>query len=219
MSASDFSALRIRMVDNQVRTTDVTNHLVLSAFLSVPRELFVPASKQELAYLDADIELGNGRHVMEPSPLAKLVQLAEIKSSDTVLIVGAGTGYGAAIAGRLAKSVIALEEDADLAAAAGRALSNAGAGNVEVLTGTLTGGAASKAPFGAIIIEGAVDAVPESLTEQLAEGGRLVAVEGLNLTGVARVFVRSGKSFSVRRAFNLAIKPLAAFRAAPAFSF
>ena len=218
MSAADFTALRNRMVDNQLRTTDVTNHAVLSAFLSVPREIFVPAAKQELSYLDTDVDLGNGRYVMEPSPLAKLIQLAEIKTSDVVLVIGTGTGYGAAIVGQLAKSVIAIEEDAGLAAEAGRTLAAVGARNVEVMTGELIGGAKSKAPFDVIIIEGAVDTVPESLTAQLAEGGRLVAVEGVNLTGVARVHVKSGNSVSARRGFNLAIKPLAAFRAVPAFS-
>ena len=218
MSAADFTALRNRMVDNQLRTTDVTNHAVLSAFLSVPREIFVPAAKQELSYLDTDVDLGNGRYVMEPSPLAKLIQLAEIKTSDVVLVIGTGTGYGAAIVGQLAKSGIAIEEDAGLAAEAGRTLAAVGARNVEVMTGELIGGAKSKAPFDVIIIEGAVDTVPESLTAQLAEGGRLVAVEGVNLTGVARVHVKSGNSVSARRGFNLAIKPLAAFRAVPAFS-
>ena len=218
MSAADFTALRNRMVDNQLRTTDVTNHAVLSAFLSVPREIFVPAAKQELSYLDTDVDLGNGRYVMEPSPLAKLIQLAEIKNSDVVLVIGTGTGYGAAIVGQLAKSVIAIEEDAGLAAEAGRTLAAVGARNVEVMTGELIGGAKSKAPFDVIIIEGAVDTVPESLAAQLAEGGRLVAVEGVNLTGVARVHVKSGNSVSARRGFNLAIKPLAAFRAVPTFS-
>jgi protein-L-isoaspartate(D-aspartate) O-methyltransferase len=219
MSAADFTALRTRMVDNQLRTTDVTSHALLSAFLSVPRENFVPVAKQELAYLDTDIELGDGRFVMEPSPLAKLIQLADIKSSDRVLVVAAGTGYGAAIIGRLAESVIALEENATLAAEAGRALAAVGSVNVEVVTGSLTGGAPLKAPFDVILIEGAVDAVPQSLIAQLADGGRLVSVEGVNLTGLARVHVKSGKTVSARRGFNLAIKPLAAFRAEPAFSF
>ena len=218
MSASDFSTLRTRMVDNQLRTTDVTKHEVLSAFLAVPRELFVPANKQDLAYVDADIELGGDRFVMEPSPLARLIQLAEVKTTDRVLIIGAGMGYGAAIVSHLAKSVVALEDNAELATAASAALASAGSGNVEVVTGPLAGGAAAKDPFDVIIIEGAVDHVPETLTAQLAEGGRLVAVEGVNLTGVAKVHVKSGKTIAARRGFNLAIKPLAAFRAEPAFA-
>jgi protein-L-isoaspartate(D-aspartate) O-methyltransferase len=218
MSASDFSTLRTRMVDNQLRTTDVTKHEILSAFLAVPRELFVPANKQDLAYVDADIDLGGGRFVMEPSPLARLIQLAEIKNTDRVLIIGTGMGYGAAIVSHLAKSVVALEDNAELAAEASAVLASAGSGNIEVVTGPLAGGVATKGPFDVIIIEGAVDQVPETLTAQLAEGGRLVAVEGVNLTGVAKVHVRSGKTIAARRGFNLAIKPLAAFRAELAFA-
>jgi protein-L-isoaspartate(D-aspartate) O-methyltransferase len=218
MSAPDFSTLRTRMVDNQLRTTDVTKHEILSAFLAVPRELFVPANKQDLAYVDADIDLGGGRFVMEPSPLARLIQLAEIKNTDRVLIIGTGMGYGAAIVSHLAKSVVALEDNAELAAEASAVLASAGSGNIEVVTGPLAGGVATKGPFDVIIIEGAVDQVPETLTAQLAEGGRLVAVEGVNLTGVAKVHVRSGKTIAARRGFNLAIKPLAAFRAELAFA-
>jgi protein-L-isoaspartate(D-aspartate) O-methyltransferase len=219
MSPADFSTLRTRMVDNQIRTTDVTSHSVLSAFLEVPRELFVPAGKQDLAYVDTDIELGGGRYVMEPSPLARLVQLADIKPTDRVLIVGAGTGYGAAIVSSLAKSVVAIDDNVEFCASATSALASMGAGNVEVITGPLAGGAPSKVPFDVIIIEGAVDKVPDALIAQLVEGGKLVAVEGVNLTGVARVHVKSGRSISVRRGFNLAIKPLAAFTAEPVFAF
>lgn len=218
MSASDFSTLRTRMVDNQLRTTDVTKHEVLTAFLAIPRELFVPTDKQDLAYVDTDIGLGGGRYVMEPSPLARLIQLADIKPTDHVLMVGAGMGYGAAIVSRLARSVVALEDSADLSLAASAALESAGAANVEVFTGPLAGGSAAKSPFDVIIIEGAVDEVPAALTAQLAEHGRLVAVEGVNLTGVARVHVKAGKSTSARRGFNLAIKPLSAFNAEPSFA-
>ena len=218
MPPADFSTLRTRMVDNQLRTTDVTSHAVLSAFLEVPRELFVPVGKRDLAYVDADIELGGGRYVMEPSPLARLVQLADIKNTDRVLIIGAGMGYGAAIVSRLAKSVVALEDSAELAAAAASAFQSAGTANVEVMNGALAVGASSKGPFDVIIIEGAVDHVPDVLTAQLSEGGRLVAVEGANLTGVARVHVKSGKLISARRGFNLAVKPLAAFGAEPVFA-
>ena len=116
MSHAAFEALRVKMVDGQLRTTDVTSHPVLDAFLSVPRELFVPAAKNDLAYLDADIDLGNGRFLMEASPLAKLIQLAEIKPTDTVLDVGCASGYGAAILGHIAAKVIAVEEKANGAA-------------------------------------------------------------------------------------------------------
>ena len=117
----NFEAARIKMVDNQIRTTDVTSHSVLSAFLTVPREEFVPAKMRELAYIDADIQLAGGaepRYLMEPSPLAKLLQLAEVSKSDVVLEIGCGTGYASALLSLLASSVVALESDETLAAKA-----------------------------------------------------------------------------------------------------
>jgi protein-L-isoaspartate(D-aspartate) O-methyltransferase len=218
MSHAAFEALRVKMVDGQLRTTDVTSHPVLDAFLSVPREMFVPAAKNDLAYLDADIDLGNGRFLMEASPLAKLIQLAEIKPTDTVLDVGCASGYGAAILGHIAAKVIAVEENAALAEMAKANLQSLNAANVEVVVGELTGGHAAKGPFNVIVVEGAIDSLPASLFDQLADGGRLVAVEGEGLSGVARVHVKSGKTVSARRGFNLSVKPLPGFKPEPVFS-
>ncbi len=214
MPHADFDALRIKMVDGQLRTTDVTSHPVLDAFLAVPREDFVPEAKKDMAYLDTDIALGNGRYLMEPSPLAKLIQLAEIKSTDSVLDIGCATGYGAVILSHIAAKVVAVEEDAALLDSA-RMHS---AANIEYNAGSLSAGAASKGPFNVILVEGAVDSVPATLFAQLADGGRLVAVEGEGLSAVASVHVKSGKTVSARRGFNLSVKPLPGFRAAPAFA-
>ncbi len=214
MPHAAFEALRVKMVDGQLRTTDVTSHPVLDAFLAVAREMFVPDGKKDMAYIDADIALGNGRYLMEPSPLAKLIQLAEIKSTDTVLDIGCATGYGAAILGHIAAKVVAVEEDSALLEIA---RANAAA-NIEFVSGSLAAGAAAKGPFNVILIEGAVDTIPAALFAQLADGGRLVAVEGEGLSGVANVHVKSGKTVSARRGFNLSVKPLPGFRAAPAFA-
>ncbi len=219
MSPAEFEALRIKMVDGQLRTTDVTSHPVLEAFLAVPREQFVADAHKDLAYLDADISLGNGRYLMEPSPLGKLVQLAEIKPSDRVLDIGCATGYSAAILSHIAASVVAVEEDASLAERAKTNLAALGLANVELMPGSLSAGAAAKGPFNVILVGGAVDSVPQALLDQLADGGRLVAVEGEGLTGVARVHVRSGKNISARRGFNLSVKQLPGFRAAEVFAF
>jgi protein-L-isoaspartate(D-aspartate) O-methyltransferase len=219
MSHPDFQAQRVKMVDGQLRTTDVTNHELLSAFLSVPRELFVGEGRQELAYLDDDIQIAPGRFIMEPSPLAKMMQLAAINETDSVLIIGAGTGYSAAIASKLAAKVVALESDQSLAQRAEANLAALNVSNVDVVCSELTQGAASKGPFDVILLEGAISSMPAALFEQLSDNGRLVVVEGLGLTGVAKCYVKSGKSTSASRGFNLAVKPLPGFQSTPVFSF
>ena len=223
--SADFSELRVKMVDGQVRTTDVTDAALLDAMLAVPREAFVGAGQQALAYIDEDIRISDGadgsgaRYLMEPSPLAKLLQLAEIDAGDSVLDVGCGTGYCAALLSRLAKSVIALESDAALAATAKAALSAQGCDNVTVVTGSLPQGHAAKGPYNVILIGGSVEEAPAALLGQLAEGGRLVAVEGQGNAGVARLFFKNGGVVTGRRAFNAAIKPLPGFERIHAFEF
>ena len=129
---ADFSKLRAKMVDGQVRTTDVTDPAILEAMLVVPREAFVDEKRRPLAYIDGDIEIAPARpgsparYLMEPSPFAKLLQLAEIAPSDSVLDVGSGTGYSSAVLSRLARSVIALESDPALAERAKAALADTG---------------------------------------------------------------------------------------------
>ena len=221
---TDFSEQRVKMVDGQIRTTDVTSAPVLAAMLSVPRELFVPRSRINLAYIDENIlvsgERGSGaRYLMQPSPFAKLVQLAEISPDDNVLDVGPGTGYSAAVLSRIAKSVVALESDPALADEAASALAAAGCDNVTLVRGTLAQGHPPRAPFDVIFIGGSVEEVPEALTKQLSEGGRLVVVEGIGNAGVARLYVKSSGSVTGRRAFNAAVKPLPGFERARSFEF
>ncbi|CAN7521569.1 protein-L-isoaspartate O-methyltransferase [Pararhizobium sp. LjRoot255] len=220
----NFEAARIKMVDNQIRTTDVTSHTVLAAFLSVPREEFVPAAMKPLAYIDTDIELpASGasarRYLMEPSPLAKLLQLATISKSDKVLEIGCGTGYASAILSTLAGSIVALESDAALASAASETLARLGYSNVSVVTGDLEKGHAAAAPYDVIFVHGAVETVPHSLLAQLSDGGRLVAVVGSGNASRAKLFLRENGVTSERLAFNTAVKPLPGFRLAREFVF
>jgi protein-L-isoaspartate(D-aspartate) O-methyltransferase len=192
--------------------------------LDVPREAFVRPSMRQLAYIDEDILIAGdrddgARYLMEPSPFAKLVQLAQITPGDTLLDVGSGTGYSAAVLSRLAASVIALESDPQLAETARSTLAALGCDNVEVVTGPLREGYAARAPYDVIILEGCVELLPEALLTQLGEGGRLAAVEGSGNAGVARVYVKTGGVVSGRGAFNAAVKPLPGFDRTPAFEF
>ena len=207
------------MVDGQVRTTDVTSLPLLDALLSVPREEFVPAAKKSLAYIDEDLEIAPGRYLMEPSPFARIVQLAEIQPGDFVLDIGAGTGYSSAVLSKIAGSVVALEQDAALAEKAQSVLSALGYDTVAVVKGPLTAGYPAQAPYDVIVIEGAVERIPQILFDQLKEGGRLVAVEGFGNSGVVHIYVKHGSSVSARRAFNAAVKALPGFNNAPVFEF
>ncbi|MET3590373.1 protein-L-isoaspartate(D-aspartate) O-methyltransferase [Bartonella silvatica] len=222
---ADFAELRRKMVDNQIRTVDVTDLSVLEAFLTVPREKFVPEDMKALSYLDSDIMVYPEQegvpacYLMAPASLAKLLQLASVKASDVVLDVGANSGYCAALLSKLAKSVVALENNKVLAEQAAEALECDWYKNVVVVHGPLEQGCTVDGPYDLIFIEGAVDFVPEGIFDQMKDGGRLVVVEGCGNSGVARIYVKEDGVIAVRRAFNLAVKRLPGFLKIPHFVF
>ena len=221
----DFEAARVKMVENQIRTTDVTSHSVLNAFFAVPRENFVPEKSKLLASVDCDIEIAPAaagkaaRFLMEASPLAKLLQLGVITKEDKVLDVGCGTGYVSAILSLIADKVVALEADEDLAAQAKANLAALGYDNVTVVTGDLEKGHAGSAPFNVIFVDGSVEQVPQALLDQLGEDGRLIAVLGYGHAARATVFMRERGAFSENVFFNASIKPLPGFAKAKEFVF
>lgn len=211
------------MVDGQVRTVDVTSAPLLEALLVVPREAFIGAADPALAYIDEDLRVADGpegpRYLARAGTLARLIQLANVTPRDRVMDVGAGTGYAAALLSRLAASVVALENDPALADLAAAALAAQGCGNVEVVRGPLREGHAAGAPYDVILLGGSVEEVPQALLGQLAEGGRLVAVEGHGNAAFARLFVKTDGVATGRRAFNAAIKPLSGFERERVFEF
>jgi protein-L-isoaspartate(D-aspartate) O-methyltransferase len=156
---------------------------------------------------------------MEPSPFARLVQLAGVRADDRVLDVGCGTGYSAAVFSQLASAVVTLESDARLAARARANLATLGAGNVTVIEGPLREGYAKDAPYDVVFVGGAVDDVPDALAAQLAEGGRLVAVIGRGNAAAARLYVKEQGDVTGRRVFNAAVKPLPGFEKEAVFEF
>ena len=171
----DTAKARHLMVEGQVRTADVTDTALLDAMLTLPRERFLPAAQAPLAYLDSDIPLGNGRALLKPMVLAKLITAARVGRGDRVLDVGCGTGYSSAVLARLAGSVVALEEDAGLARAAQETLAVIRA-SVEVVTGPLTAGWPAGGPYDVILLNGATEIAPETLGGQLKPDGRLVGI-------------------------------------------
>ena len=213
----DSKQQRINMVESQVRPSDVTDRRIIRAMLEVPREAFVPASLQALAYMDEAVPAAEGadgrpgRCLLAPRTFAKLVQLADIGPDAVVLDVGCATGYSTSILARLAKAVVAVEVDAALAARAKQTLRSLGVGNAVVIEGALEQGAAAHAPFDAILLEGAVPQVPQELLGQLKDGGRLVAVIADGAFGSAQVWRRTGKLFDPRPVFDAGAQPLPGF--------
>lgn len=212
----------MKMVESQVRTTDVTDAAILSAMFEIPREEFVPAQWRSLAYIDEDIEISAGqpgRVLMQASPFAKLIQLAEVRPGDLVLDVGCGSGYSTAVLAHIAGFVVALENDQTLVAEAGRRLAALGYENVSVVEGPLPAGHAAQAPYDVIVVEGAVDEIPDALIGQLKDGGRLVAVVGEGPVGRATLWRKDGEIVSSLAAFNAAVGSLSEFRREPVFEF
>lgn len=219
----DFEEARVKMVDCQVRTCDVTEHRLISALMHVPREEFVPEDIKLLAYIDEDISLSklgaNERYIMEPGPFAKLLQLADVQKEDFVMVIGCGSGYSASVLSLLGASVVAIEEDKNLSDFANETMTKLGFDNVVVRNSKLNEGYSKEAPFDVIFLDGSIEVLPDTLLAQLAEGGRLVCVEGQGNSAVAQIYNKNGGILSCRVAMNLAVKPLPGFAREAEFQF
>ena len=172
----DSAVARRHMVDGQIRTADVTNPSLVTAMLTVPRELFVPPALASQAYRDGDVPLGQGRFLLRPMVLAKLIHGADLRPEEHVLDVGCGTGYSAAVLAHMGASVVALEEDPGLARLAESALAAAGSAQTMVVIGPLAQGWPAAAPYDLIFFNGATEISPDALGRQLKPSGRLAAV-------------------------------------------
>jgi protein-L-isoaspartate(D-aspartate) O-methyltransferase len=220
---SGFSTARQKMVDGQVRTSDVTDRAILDAMLEVPREAFVPRHKQALAYLDLDLDVSADgspkRFLIKPAVTAKLLQAAAIKDTDKVLVVGAASGYAAALAAKLAGEVTATESDPSLAAKAGTILRQLGCVNVAVRNATVPEGDPTGAPYDVIFLNGATEMVPQRLLGQLKDGGRLVGVFATFQPPRATIVTRSRNDFGNRTLFDATAPVLPGLERLPAFVF
>jgi len=208
---TDFATRRIQMVDTQVRPSDVTKFPVIEAMLAVPRETYVPRDRREAAYVGENLTIAPRRVMLEARSFSKLLDMLDIQPDETVLDLGCGLGYSTAVIARLAGAVIAVEEDAELAALAEKTLLAENVDNAAVFAGPLALGAAKHGPYDVITIQGAVETVPKALTDQLKDGGRIGCIFMEGALGVARVGYRIDGAVSWRYAFNATAPVLPGF--------
>ncbi len=218
---TDFTLARRNMVEGQLRPNRVTNSQLLAAIGGLPREDFLPEGSRAVAYSDEDVPLGNGRFLMEPMILARLIQVLQPRNTDRALVVASGRGYGAALLARLVKSVVAVESDAGLAAAAESTIRALGLTNIEQKVGPLEAGAAASGPYDVILIEGAIQQVPPAILDQLVDGGRMgtIVAGPPGALGSAQLFVKEHGVASGRPLFDAGTPTLPGFAPPPRFTF
>lgn len=219
-AAQAFAEARNRMVDSQIRPNKVTDPRIVAAMRRLPRERFVPPDVASLAYADEDVPLGEGRVLMEPAVIARLVQLTAIAVGERVLVIAAGTGYGAALLAACGARVTALEEAAPLQAIA-RALLAELAPSVSLVSGPLGAGWPPGAPYDAILIEGAVQEIPPAIGGQLhQQAGRLVAVR-TGPAGICQAILAEASLAGLRMQpmFDCATPPIPSLMPSPGFVF
>ena len=216
----DFVAARRTMVDTQVRPNDVTDPEIVRAFLAVPRELFVPRARRPVAYSELEIATADDRALWTPRDTGKLIWATDPNPTDLCLVVGAGAGYAAALLGELCDTVIALEETAEAADQLSARMAELNYDGVVGVEGKLTEGLPAQGPFDRIVICGMVEQVPTALTDQLSDGGRLVAVVEVDRAlGRGRVYTRSGDAVAHRDVFDARPPKFDAFNTTRSFVF
>lgn len=221
-----FEDARKNMVDGQLLPNKITDPALIDALRRIPRENFVPEEMRGIAYVDEDIAIGGGRYLPEPLVLARLLQEASLKRTDVVLDIGSGTGYAAAIMGNLAGTVVGLESNAAMAAAAESMLRDLGVINAAVVhQPDLRQGYPQQGPYNVILINGSVPHVPENILQQLADGGRLLTVrsqtkiKGRGYMGTGIMITRRGAHFAMQSLFDAATPTLSGFESPEAFVF
>jgi len=212
-----YSDRRVMMVDTQVRPSDVTKFPVIEAMLSVPREDFVPGALREVAYMGGNVDLGEGRVMLEPRTMGKMLDALDLQPGDVVLDLGCGLGYSSALLARMADAVVAVEENAEMATEAQRILSEMGVDNAAVIAGPLVEGAAKHGPYDVIVVQGAVENFPNALADQLKNGGRAVCLFAEGTLGVARVGYKLDDKMTWRDVFNAAAPVVKGFETQKAF--
>lgn len=216
----DFEKQRRIMVDSQIRVNDVTRPAIVSAFMDVPREAFLPKSLQSSAYAEYELPVRDGRAMWTPRDLGKVMRALDPQAGDVALVVGAGSGYASAVLGKMVDTVIALEDNSDDVDAMSERFAAIGLDNTIAVEGKLAAGLADQGPFDLIFIAGMVQTLAPAWLEQLADGGRLgVVVEVAHGLGKVRVYTRTGETVSYRESFECCPPVLPGFEKKAEFVF
>ena len=208
----DFAVARAAMVESQLRPQGVSDPTVLQAMATVPRELFLPDHSRPLAYTDRAVAIGSGRFLAAPAVLGQLLTQMTPERGQRALVVGAGTGYSAALLQAMGLEVVAVESSPELAARAGEL-------GIEIVEAPLAAGHKKGAPYDRILIDGAVEVIPDAIVGQLADGGRLGTA--LVDCGVTRLVVgrKAGGAFGYLSIGDSGVPALPGFTAPKAFTF
>ena len=221
----DYALARSKMVENQLRTNEVFDQRVLSAMGRIPREAFLPVSKRTTAYIDENICVKDGdvehaaRYMLKPTVIARLLELAELKSSDLALVVGSSAGYSANVIAQIVESVVGVEEDESLVQESMNVTSELETDNLAILLSKMCDGLEEEGPYDVIFINGAAEKVPELLFKQLKDGGRLVVVVGMGLAAQATLYRKSGDLVSGIPKFNASVPLLPGMELPKSFEF
>ena len=215
---TDYATRRTMMVDTQIRPSDVTKFPIISAMLSVPRENFVPRNKREAAYMGDNIDLGGNRTILEPRTFAKMLDALDIQPTDFVLDIGMGLGYSAAVLSQLGEAVVAVEDDQTRFDEASEALGDFGADNVIPHLGELAEGAAEHGPYDVILIQGAVEHVPDTVLAQLKDGGKIACLFAEGALGTVKIGYKLDDRMDWRASFNAGAPTLDGFQRHRAFT-
>ena len=218
----DYAKARRSMVDCQIHPMGVVSEKILNAFETVPREKYVPEQYQDVCYVDEDIQIAEGRYLMEPSVFGRLIEAGDIQESDAVLTIGSGIGYNAAILSHLCSTVVALEKDASLTKAAQQSWDTCGYNNIAAISGDLREGAEKFAPYDVILFNGAIEEVPTKIRNQLKIGGKLLAIIRKSTSELAKatLFVKTDdNNVSGRVLFDAGTPYLDGFKPEKSFVF
>jgi protein-L-isoaspartate(D-aspartate) O-methyltransferase len=215
----DFARARDFMVESQVRPSDVTDTRIVQAMRTLPRERFVPAAKRTIAYGDLEVEVADGRTLMRPRDLAKLIMNLAPQSGERALEIAGATGYGAAVLAACCHEVITLDPNPDLSFAAQAALESAGITNAKTVSTAAVDGWKDEAPYDVILLNGSAEIVPEAWLQQLAPGGRLGVIVRDGAAGAARIYTRADNASAYRTAFDAAPPVAPGLAKPPAFAF